>query len=142
MGVAAHDRLGPAAQLGRQLVAVDQHDVGPLGQRLQRAAHGEERGLQDVDPVDLLDRGLGHGELHQARGGHRLVGLLAILERQLLGIVDQLQEFALGRRAVDHRHRRDHRPGQGSASGFVDAGNASFQAQFIAKARHIPRHHG
>ena len=47
--VAADDGLGAAAQLGRHAVAVDQHDVGLLGQRLQRAAHGEEGRLQDVD---------------------------------------------------------------------------------------------
>src|SRR5258708_31594286 len=61
--IAADDGLGAAAEPRRHLVAVDQHDLGLLRQRLQRAAHGEESRLPDVAAVDLLDRRLGHGEL-------------------------------------------------------------------------------
>ena len=138
MCVAVDDCLGPAAQPRRQLIAVDQYDVGLVRQRLEGAAHGEECGLQDVDAIDLLDSGLGHRELHEARGHHRLVSLFAVLDGQLLGIVDQLQQLALGRRAVDHGDGGDHGPGQGSAPGFVDAGHPSLTTQFIAETRHIP----
>src|SRR5471032_1026391 len=60
MRVAADDGLGLAAELGRYLIAVYQdniwqNDVRKCCQRLQRAAHGKERRLQDVDTVDLLD---------------------------------------------------------------------------------------
>jgi hypothetical protein len=73
----------------------------------------EEGRLQDVDAVDLLDARLADGEAHTARGDHRRVGRLAILAHQLLRIVDQAQELALGDGAVDHRHGRDHGPASG-----------------------------
>ena len=126
MRIAADDGLGAAAELRRHAVAVDQHDLRLLDQRLHGAAHGEIRRLQDVDAVDLLDARLGHGELHDAGGDHRLVGFLALLERQLLGIVDHAQQLARRARAVDDGRRGIDRPGQRAAPGFVDAGDTSF----------------
>src|SRR5918995_5806350 len=140
--VAADDGLGAAAELGRHLVAVDQHQVRLLGHRLQRAAHGEESRLQDVDGVDLLDARFAHGIAHGAGLEDGGVGLLAFFQGQLLGIVDQPQKPALGERAVDDGDRRDHRAGQRAAPNLVDPGDQDRSglgaALLVAKARHIP----
>ena len=53
------------------------------------------------------------------------------------GIVDQLQEPALGHGAVDDGDGGDHRTGEGPAAGFVDAGDLSLATQFEAKARQM-----
>ena len=97
--------------------------------------------------VDLRDARFADREAHRARADHRIVGLLAILKHQLLGIVDQPQQLALGERAVDHRHRGHHRAGERPAADLVDSGDAhrAFSAlatHFVTEARHIPRRTG
>ena len=52
------DGLGRNAQR-RNAVAVDQHPGRTQAQALDRAAHRQHRRVQDVEPVDLLDAGLG-----------------------------------------------------------------------------------
>ena len=90
------------------------------------------------------------GELHDARGDHGLVGGLAVLDHQLLEIVDELQELALGGRAVDDGNGGDHRSGQRPAPGLVDAGDPllsqsnSYRKLGISPAassrvQHVPR---
>ena len=49
------------------MIAVDQRQGGAGRQALNRAAHGQFGGAQDVQPVDLLHRGKGDGPAQCAR---------------------------------------------------------------------------
>src|SRR5690606_21100305 len=55
-GVPADDQAARNAQF-RVAIAVDQRDIGAAGQGVDGAAHGEQARLQNVELIDLLDRG-------------------------------------------------------------------------------------
>ena len=118
MHVAIDERLGGAAEAGRADIAIDPRFRGPDRQALHRAAHGEHRSMEDVQPVDLLDRGKRHrpGEraLLEPRGEH-----LAALGRKQLGIREAVDA---ARRIEDHGGGI-HRAGEWATPRLVDAAN-------------------
>ena len=56
-GIATNYRLRPVAP-ARQPIAVDQYPGWLDAQRFDGARHCKQCRLQDIDPVDLLDRSL------------------------------------------------------------------------------------
>ena len=116
-GIAADPGLGGAGQSGRDRVAVDPGQPGHVRHRLHGAAHAEHGGLVDVDAVDLggVDRHHvpGQGAVDDAR-----VQLFAARVRELLGVVEAVDP---GTDRVEHHGRDDHRPGERSTAGLVDA---------------------
>ena len=110
--IAPDDRSRGVAP-ARQPVAVDQHLMRIEAQSLDRARHRKEGRLQDVDAVDL-----GNACLADAPAAARLdldLELAAALRGELLAVVESLDPAL----AKQHR-RRNHRPGERPASGFVD----------------------
>lgn len=100
-----------------ETVAVDEKVLGCQRQGFDCSGHGDERGLEDVDAIDLFGRydadGMGKGlfdddltECHPSAFG------------QLLGVV-QTGYDEVGRK--DHRCRHD-RTGDAAPSGFVTSG--------------------
>ena len=90
LGVAVDDRLRRPLP-ARAGIAVDQHPGRLDPERLDRASHRQHARPVDVDAVDLLDRGdadATSGDLRELR-----VKRLALLERQILEIVDPAREF-------------------------------------------------
>ncbi len=86
-----------------------------MGQGLDRSAHGQPRRVQDVQFVDLLDRGEadapGQGARLDVDLPHR-----AALFGQGLGIVDARRQVV----GVQNHRRRRHRPGPRSATRFIN----------------------
>ena len=115
LGIAFDNRFSRNLQL-RQTVAVDQHQGRFEPQPLDRAAHGQQRCLQDVQLVDFFDAGLGNAAA-QGPGADFIEKALAPFFSQDLGVRQP------GNRLVDIEHHRsgNHRPGQRSAPGLVDA---------------------
>ena len=64
------DGLGAHLEQG-QAVAVDQHQAGFQAQAGDGALHREQRRLQDVEAVDLLDAGLAMQQHSAWRGSRR-----------------------------------------------------------------------
>jgi hypothetical protein len=92
-------------------------------QALHRAAHGQHRGLQDVEAVDLGHAGLSHAA---AQG----LGPDLVVERVAARGVSRLESARPGWDEVIQNHRgRHHRPGQRAAAGLVHAGD---------QPRHVP----
>uniref|UniRef100_A0A0N4Z2V9 LigA n=1 Tax=Parastrongyloides trichosuri TaxID=131310 RepID=A0A0N4Z2V9_PARTI len=97
------------------VVAVHQGVHRRMGQGLDRPPHGQAGGVQDVQLVDLLDRGEADAP---GQGAGLDLGLQrgAALFRQGLGIIDSLGQVV---GVQDHRRRR-HRPGPRSPARLVD----------------------
>ena len=120
--------LAQTVQIG-QLVAIYQHVVGRHAHRQQSAAHGEKRGLQDIQridfgmvrPADAEANGLAFDFDAQAS---------TLFRGQRLGIRDALD--APPRPQNDGS--RHHRSGQRSAACFVDSGDSP-HAGAIAEGR-------
>ena len=108
------DRTGQA----RRVVAVDEGEVGPAGQRRERLRHRRKRGLADVDRVDRR-----MGDRREAdRGGGEDLGekLLPAGLRQDL----RIGEAGGHPPEVEHDRRRDDRPGERPAADLVEPGDA------------------
>ena len=99
------------------------------------AAHGQQGGLQDVDPLDFGHRGGADADLDAAggaggeQGGE---GELALGGGKFLRIVKQGAEGG-GDAAGQHHGGGEHRAGERAAPDFVDAGDP---AVGICDARH------
>ena len=118
--IAADPRLARPAQAARHDVAVDAGDVGHMRDGVERAAHAGESRLQDIDAVDLVDLDQDHVPRQRAFDDAR-VQRLAACGVELLGIIESVD----GRASRREHHGRDRdRPGQGAATGLVDAGDA------------------
>ena len=116
-GVALDDGLGLHIQHG-QLVAIHQNQYRLQSQAQHRAAHGQQRGLQDVHAIDLFDRGLGNAAA-QRLGTDLVIECLAARSRELLGIVQTLD----GMEIVKNDSGGHHGAGQRAAARFVHARN-------------------
>lgn len=109
--------------------AVDEGQVDPAGDGRDGAGHRQVRRAEDVQAVDLLDRGLGDAvgdEGAPLRRGEACKEKLPPRGRELFRIVKALQGaigFAFEPGAVEEDRGGDHRARQGAAAGFVDAGD-------------------
>jgi hypothetical protein len=115
IAIAAHDGAHPARQ-GRAAIAVDPRLVGGERQRVECAAHRDERGLQDVEGVDLVHVG------ESDRPGE---STLTDLGRQH-GACVRGEELRVAQTANRRRRIEDHGGGndrarQRTATRFVDA---------------------
>src|ERR1700682_3315996 len=114
--VAVDDRTGVAAESRWAGVAVHPGLFGLYTEGLDCTAHGEHRGVKNVDPVDLLDASKGHrprdGALLDARRQH-----YSALRAKNLGVGETVDP---AHRVEDHRGGVN-RAGERAAAGFVDA---------------------
>ena len=90
---------------------------GFTGQRLDGARQRPQRGPQDVVAVDA--RGRAEGDRDLGAGADFQIELFAILEGELLGIVEPLRD-AVG---IEDHGGGHHRPGERAAPGLVAAGD-------------------
>jgi hypothetical protein len=121
--VAVDESFRRAAEAGRADVAIDPRFLRPHGKPLHCPAHGEHRGVEDVEPVDLLYGGKRHrpGDraLLDALGEH-----LAPLGSQQLGIGEAVDAPS---GIQDHR-AGIHGAGERAAPGLVDAAHEQVSA--------------
>src|SRR5688572_10094309 len=127
--IALDDRFKAAAKAQhgavRATVAVHADAHGRDREAEERSPHREQRGLQDIQYVNLggIDPANGPGARHAADSRSQP---LALRRRELLGVPQAGNRPAW---VQDHGCRYD-RPGQRSPAGFVDAGGpASSQAR-------------
>ena len=122
-GVAANDKLFGAAE-ARRTIAVDECEVwhAPLVpcQRGDGAAHREQRGLQDVDPVDLGDRT--DPDADDGRAADRGEQSFPVRFLEGLGIIDAVRDSG----GVEHHGRGDHGARQRPAAGLVDPNDTRY----------------
>jgi hypothetical protein len=99
------------------------------GQRRNRRAHRLVRRAQDIDLIDLRVVYHPDGPRNFAVTNEFVVDLFAQFGCELLGIL----QFAMPEFLGKDRRRRDNRPGQRTAPGFIDSGNArdANGAQFL-----------
>ena len=97
--------------------AVYQAMIGAWVQGLHGAAHRQVTRPQDVEPIDFLTRGGGHGPHHRWILGQEIIKPLAFGRAEFLGII---QAGAFITRRQHHRRRR-HRPGQGPPARLIHA---------------------
>ena len=125
--------LDGRCHLGSALPSTRTH-AGSMPERLDRAGHRQHLRPIDVELVDLLDArdsdAPGDGLLHQPA-----VERLALLERNVLRIVDPAREFL----AVEDAGGGDHRPRERRASRLVHPGERlrKFELELEGTA---PRH--
>lgn len=98
---------------------VDQGMIRCSGEIRHGSGHGEVRGVQNVQPVDFLHGGLGHGPLDLRSRGQGAVKLFTFGRGELFRI-GQAVESGVARQNDRSRHNRTC---QRAASGFVHAGN-------------------
>ena len=115
LAVTLHDGLAGNTGL-RAIQAIHQHLLRLYLQRQHGAAHRQQGGLQDVEPVDLVHFGVGHRPCQRAFADERGKPV-ALFFGKFLGIGQPCDGVA---RVKDHR-RRAHRPGQGAAPCLVHA---------------------
>ncbi len=120
--VARHHGADRAGQ-DRRNVAVDEGVCRRRRQRRHGAAHGEQGGLEDVQPVDLGDVGDADADLHVVPD--RIVERLARRPRQLLGVVDAGRERGRHPAILNDRRCRDDRSRPWPAASFVYSGDAA-----------------
>ena len=103
---------------------------------MERAAHGLERGAQDIDLVDCRSRDA--GDRHMGGGKNLVIELLAPLARQHLGIIEA------GRHAggIEHDGGGHHGSGQRAPANLVHPGDRTKPATqdpgFSAEVRQLP----
>ena len=116
-GVALDDGLLWAGPVDL-IAAVDEEIVGGEGELLDGEAHGEERGLADVDAVDGcgVDGGDGEGYGFQADFG---IELVALLFGELLGVGEAGEAAAFGQDDCGGYDGAEER----AAANFVQAGD-------------------
>ena len=116
-GVALNDGLLRAGIVDG-VAAVDEEIVGGEGELLDGEAHGEERGLADVDAVDGcgVDGGDGEGYGFEADFG---VEFVALLFGELLRVREAGDAAAFGQDDCGG----DYRAEEGAAAYFVEAGD-------------------
>ncbi len=93
--------------------------IGTDRQPTQCTPHREDRGVKDVEPIDLANRGGADADRERARADLRGESCPRVC-RELLGIVDAANDTLLRR----HDHgARDDGASERPASNFVDAGD-------------------
>ena len=97
--------------------SVHQRMVRSAGQGVQGARHGEVGRAENVETVDFLDAGLGHGPEDPGLRGECRVESRTFFRRDLFRVVEAV-EFEAVRQ--DDRSGY-HGPGERAASGFVHA---------------------
>jgi hypothetical protein len=97
------------------IASAGQREVGQATQPQHGAPHGEHAGPEDVQPVDLGDRGGADADPRDRpqRGGKRF----SLLAGQNLGIGQAIE------RPQENNGGGDHRPGEGPTARLVDPGD-------------------
>jgi hypothetical protein len=116
LGVALHDAPRRHGSTGSRLPSTSTGAASGAGP--PRRAHRQQRGLQDVQAVDLLDAGLGDAQ-------HRALARISSNRRSRRAASAPSSRPGRGSalQVVQDHRRRHHRPGQRPAAGLVDAGH-------------------
>ena len=137
------DRLRPSpptnalhgAGQGRGAVAVHQREVGQGGEAGDSAAHCQQGGVQDVDALDLGDRGGTDADLDAIGGAQGDEGGQPLLGSELFRVIEQPGEPA--RHATREHHRGgEHRAGEGAAPDLVHASDPAARPLLQGEVRH------
>ena len=115
--VAAHNALSGQAKPVRHPVAVDQQVVRGDPQPGNGPLHGKVGGAQDVQLRDLVDAGMGDGNVRTFR--EQRSEALAPIRTEFLRVVEAIGDHT----GVEPHRRGRHRPRKGTAADFVDADN-------------------
>ena len=99
--------------------AVDQRMVGFARQGRHGAGHGEMRGAEDIEAVDLRDVRLADAPMDVGADGEHGMEMLAFFGGQFFRVIQALD------RAVIRQNDSggDHGAGERTASGFIDPGD-------------------
>lgn len=130
-----HQRGGGAAQAGRRPVPVDKREARRARQRIERAAHGEIGGAEDVEPVDLLNAGDAEADLRDIPESGK--------KRLAPGGGEPLRIVQAGRNPlrIENHGSGDDGPGPGAAPGLVHPGDGAGGGGFLMleiKRAHAP----
>ena len=115
--ITPHNSLLGDAQLGN-LETVDKGKVGQWIQRLDRATHGMERGVVNVDSIDLERIGRRH-----TPGCGAVLDLLREPLPSAWGEELRIAEPDNGAGRTQHHGRSDHRSRQAAPSNLIDPGD-------------------
>ena len=115
--VTLDDCGGASLQSDGYKIAVNQQMTGTHAQTGHRALHRQMRGAQNVQPVDLINRGMGNANL--GASDDLVKQRLSPCRSQSFGIVQSGRDV---RRIEDHRRRRDW-PGKRAAPNLIHPGH-------------------
>jgi len=101
------------------LVTVHEAKLGRKRKPLDRAAHGQKAGLQNIVQFDFLDRGDANAPLDLCVTAQKIIQLVPMRGGQDFGVVEMLVREAIG----NDRRRRHDRPGPTSAPHFINPGH-------------------
>jgi len=99
--------------------AVDQRMVGFAGQGRHGAGHGEMRGPEDIEAVDLRDVRLADAPMDVGADGEHGMEMLAFFGGQFFRVIQAFERAVI--RQDDSGG--DHGTGERTASGFIDPGD-------------------
>lgn len=111
--------LGGTAD-GWSAVAIDYCEIRDCGKAVDRSAHGEHGGVEDVDMEDFCNRGGADRDLDAGAADEGGIGGLPGGRRQGLAVVDEGAEAA-GDAIVEDHGGRDDGTGEWPATGFIHA---------------------
>ena len=114
--IALNHRLVGCVAIGLELITIDNNVLGAYLQPVQRAVHGQDRGVEDIDLINLLGR-------HDAECPRHRIALdilaqgIALLLGQLLRVIEQ------GMRVVswEYHRRRIHITRQATTTRLIAA---------------------
>ncbi len=136
--VALDDCLHRARQ-SRGDIAVDQRDVGAQPQRRHRPRHRRKARPQNIDPINLAPARRPDADADRPAPGTSGQGAVAAFPQiaaQYLRIIEHAAQFAAEAPAVDDDRGGDHRAGQRSPPGLVNAANDPRAAALDGEIRH------
>jgi hypothetical protein len=101
------------------LAAVDEAEIGLDRKARNGAAHGQERGLENIMRVDFPDRGDADGPVDFGVTAQKVIQFDSMFRPQLLRVVEMGMPQAVGQ----DRGGGEDRPGPAPAPHFIDTGD-------------------